>query len=410
MRKVPALVAVVVAVLSSACAYHSPTQPTPATTTPDLSQPSTVTIAGAPGTGAQAGTAVITARIQNSVGAPLAHYTVTFATTRGSISPSTAQTNDEGRATATLTAADTADVTVSAGPVSAHTPVTAGTPPAPGAALTVTLLSSGGQAGKVVQFSLSANAGITRADWDFGDRGVDTTTGPTTTHVYGGAATYQASVTITDTSNRTASSTQPVTITAVPTPPPAPTPVASYTVTVVASPATATVGGATTLTATVVANNGAPAPASFAWDCDNNGTVDFTTTVNSQSCTYTTAGTVTSKVTVTGGAVVGSGSTTVAVAAQAPLVVGITGALTPALGASNNYTATVTSSGAVPASLQWQWDDNGDGTPEFVTSAAASPNVRAIAFGSAGAHTIKVTVTETATGRTASGLLTVTVP
>jgi len=58
---------------------------------------------------------------------------------------------------------------------------------------------------------------------------------------------------------------------------PATTPPAqAYSITLSAAPSTVIVGGNATLTATVNPQNGAPAPTSFAWDCDGNGTVDFT--------------------------------------------------------------------------------------------------------------------------------------
>jgi PKD repeat protein len=78
-----------------------------------------------------------------------------------------------------------------------------------------------------------------------------------------------------------------------------------------------------TLTATATAVNGAPPATSYVWDCENDGTTDATTAVNTTICTYPSAGSITSKVTVTGGTASGLGTTTVTVAAAAPLFVSL---------------------------------------------------------------------------------------
>jgi hypothetical protein len=194
-------------------------------------------------------------------------------------------------------------------------------------------------------------------------------------------------------------------------PPPPPPPVPSYGVTVVASPASLVLNGSSTLTATVTAVNGAPMPpTTFAWDCDGNGTAEIPNGSNSQACTYTTSGPVKSRVTVSTGTVSGSGAVDVTVAAAAPLFVSIS-IPTPSPVVANvdsTYTGTVSSSGSIPASLQWEWDEDGDGTADaFATG--GSFNSRAIGFTSTGPHTVKLTVRDPATGRTASTSRSVTV-
>ncbi len=103
----------------------------------------------------------------------------------------------------------------------------------------------------------------------------------------------------------TGNATTTVTVTAVVVP--------SYTITLAASPATVVAGGASTLTASVTAVNAAPTPTLYSWDCDNNGSIDFTSSTPSTTCTYLTAGNITGKVTVTGGTASGSATTTVIV-------------------------------------------------------------------------------------------------
>jgi len=134
-----------------------------------------------------------------------------------------------------------------------------------------------------------------------------------------------------------------------------------------------------------------------------------TTPGNTTSCTYTAVGTVTSKVTVSSATATGRGSTTVTVAA-APLLVAITTSNpTPAAGGFVSFTATVTSVGPIPATLQWEWDDEGDGTFEILIPSAANPNVRITSYGSTGVRIIKVRVTDTVTGRVTTGARSVTV-
>ena len=128
-----------------------------------------------------------------------------------------------------------------------------------------------------------------------------------------------------------------------------------------------------------------------------------------QSCAYPIAGTFTAKVTVTGGLVSGSASTTVTVPATLTVLI-VPASSTPVLGTSNDFVATVTSSDRVPALLQWEWDVNGDGTYDLTVARAPSPNTQALAFGTQGVQTVKVRVTDVDTSRIAIGTVQVTVP
>lgn len=72
------------------------------------------------------------------------------------------------------------------------------------------------------------------------------------------------------------------------------------------------------------------------------------------------------------------------------------------------FTATVTSTGPIPATLDWQWDDTNDGTYE-VTVSGANPNSRITTYLTTGPKTIKVRVVDPATNREATSTLTFTV-
>src|SRR4051812_30779213 len=91
------------------CAYQNPAAPA-ALPAADPAVPAQMTL-GASSSVSQAGTSTVTARVQNSNGAAVANVIVSFATTRGTISPAQATTGANGAATAVLAATDTADVT-----------------------------------------------------------------------------------------------------------------------------------------------------------------------------------------------------------------------------------------------------------------------------------------------------------
>jgi PKD repeat protein len=227
--------------------------------------------------------------------------------------------------------------------------------------------------------------------------------GNTGSCTYTTAGTATASVTATN-GTTTASGVATVTVTAAPVP--------SYTVTLAASPATITQGGSSTLIASVTQLNGAPAPTLFTWECTS-GTASGTSPGNTKVCTYPTPGTLTARVTVTGGSITASATTTVTVNLTAPIGLFVTitaSTLTPALGASVMFTATVNSAGTVPAVMDFQWDDTNDGSFEVIHAGVANGDTRTTTYGSVGVKTVKVLVTDQATGRTATGTLAVTVP
>ena len=418
---------VALAVLVSACSSRNPTQPDAAVF--DEAVPFTLSVNATAGTGPTGGTASIVARVQNGHGTNLPNVMVAFKTDVGTLSSASAATLSDGTVTLSLTAATAATITATAGTLTAHAlvqsnpnvpivpPVPDGPappppgPPAPGA-LTVTLLVTPGVTGTATTFGLQSS-GISRAVWTFGDGASVTTTAPSASHVYTAAGRYTASVTITDTIGRTASNSQTFTITDAPPPPPPPGP--SYTVTLTATPSSVVAGDDATLTAKVTLDNGALAPTSYAWDCDgSSATAAVTTGTNTFMCTYPTPGAaMPSTVTVTGGTATGTGSTTVAVAAFAPLFVNVAvDNPKPPIGTTLTFTGTVTSSRALPSLLQWEWDFDNTATSVYTrTESSASPHPTTLinGYGNAGVKTIKVRVTDSATGRQATGTTTVTV-
>jgi uncharacterized repeat protein (TIGR01451 family) len=131
------------------------------------------------------------------------------------------------------------------------------------------------------------------------------------------------------------------------------TPAPAYTVTLLASPASITAGQSTTLTATVSRLNGAPAATSYEWDCDANGTIDATTTTNTNRCTYTTVGVHKPRVTARAGSLSGTATTNVAVVAAPPSADLRLLASAPASvsgGSSLTFVLTATNRGGSPAS------------------------------------------------------------
>lgn len=412
--------------LTAACA--APLEPTPPRPTPQHGTPSTLELTASPGTGATGGTAAVVVRVLDAFATPLASVKVALETTVGTIAPGEVTTDENGRGTALLSGpAGAAKVTaaIANGPsmstqvaiqppaaLPPTTPTPTPVPPTTGTGpLTVSLSATVATLGTTTLLSARVEGGAPRSvAWTFGDGASFDGASTSAAHTYGAVGTYQASVRVTDQDGRSASATTAVSVTAAPPPPPPPPgPPPSYTVTLAANPATVIVGGSSTLTATVTANNGAVPPTGFQWDCDNGAGV-----VGNSSSTFTcfyptVTGARTAKVTVTGDTVSASATTTVTVTAP-PLSVAIAGPSPIGVSASATFTATLSSTGPVPTSgLVWEWDDDGDGTTDFVSPSHGSSDARTTSYGSTGVKTIKVKVTDPATGRTATGSRTVTV-
>jgi hypothetical protein len=314
--KLSGLVVVLALVGSAGCAYHNPAQPTETITDPSV--PVQVTLGASPGSGAQAGTATVTARVQNANGAALPNVIVTFATTRGSISPTQVATGANGIAAATLSASDTADVTASAGALSAHTLVASATPPTstPTPTLPVSFLNVSGSGTTGVALTVSSSAIGATWIWSFGDGAVEQSTGFTISHTYGRAGTYTATV-----SSSSASASSATVAVADPTPPPV-TPAPTLGVTLTCTPAahnsTSPPPSGTTPTACNVSltYGGTALPGNqvtgVTWDWGDGtvATADNVSTGPVKTHIYTIAGTYTVFATVTANTVDGSKSAT----------------------------------------------------------------------------------------------------
>jgi PKD repeat protein len=206
LKKLASGVAALTLLGVAGCAYDNPTQPGPPIVNPLA--PAQVTVGATPGIGTQSGTAAVTANVQNVNGVALPDVVVTFATTRGTIAPAQVATGVNGTATATLTASDTADVTVSVGRLSAHTLVVSTgnptSPPTPALPVSFLNVAGSGTAGVPVVFSVSSNAVGATWNWSFGDGANDQSTSFAISHTYGSPGVYTASVSSTAASSSSA--------------------------------------------------------------------------------------------------------------------------------------------------------------------------------------------------------------
>ena len=192
--------------------------------------------------GSSGGSAQITATVTDDGGAPLGGVPVTFATDKGSISPSAATTDGSGNAVVTLTTTATAKVTATAGTITSAA-ITVTVNPFGLSAFTVSPSST--SAGTPVTFTVTPTSGanIANVRIDFGDGSNPRNLGPisaaqTVGYAYNSAGNYTATATVTDAAGGTGQLSTSVIIGSLPitlTPSP-PTPLVN-------SPVTFTVGG-----------------------------------------------------------------------------------------------------------------------------------------------------------------------
>jgi PKD repeat protein len=165
---------------------------------------------------------------------------------------------------------------------------------------------------------------------------------------------------------------------------------------------------AITFTATATPVNGALPATSFEWDVNNDLIVDYTTAANSQAHTYPMEGTYTARVMATNGTQNGSSTLVITVTAPPLLVSLTTDTSTPAIDQLVTFTATVTSTGSIPALLRFEWDEDNDGNYDAVAE-GSSPSGRVMRWGSVGVKTVRVRVTDPVSGRSATTTRQVTV-
>jgi adhesin/invasin len=249
--------------------------------------------------GASGGSVQVTANVTDEGGNPLSGIPVSFATDKGSLSPSLATSDANGNATVTLTTTTgPAVITATAGAQSGKATVTLA-----GRSLASFTASVGGTtAGTPVTFTVlpAANSNISNVRIDFGDGdGIDL--GPISqqsnaSHAYSSPGSYTATATATDaTGDRQVLSTGLL--------------IGALPVTLAASDPTPTVNTSVTFTASGVTG---VQVSRYHWTFDD-GTGPFDTSGPSISHTFTTRGAKNVRVDVIGvnGAQLGSASTAV---------------------------------------------------------------------------------------------------
>ena len=280
------------------------------------------------------------------------------------------------------------------------------TPSPSSTALSVILNSPGtltAGTGATLRFSMTPiGAIVSTADWTFGDGTTASGTTQSMAHTFTSAGTYTVSVAVKDTQSRTATSQISVTVNAAQA-----APGASYSMFVSASPAAILTGGSSLLTATVTANNGAPSPTSYTWDCAGDGSANVTNASSTHTCVYAVGGHfVYSRVTATGGSVSATIQAPVAVSVFPVITVSCTANVHLGSASTCSITATVDGSAVTSASItsvDWNF---GDGTTVTVANSNVSP---AHTYASSGAKTVTATATVNTTSGTGTGSVSTTI-
>jgi hypothetical protein len=239
------------------------------------------------GLGASGGTVQVTASVLDEGGNPLSGIPVTFATDKGTISPSTATTDAGGNATAALTTTATAKVTATAGTVTS----TAATVTVNARSLTsFTSNATGATAvGTLVTFTVTpaTGANITNVRVDYGDGdGTDLgAIGAATqaSHAYRSAGVYTATASARDASGEVQQLTTTVSV-------------GSLGVTLTAAPNPGLRGSPVTFTVSGVAGVQVD---HYEWFWDD-GTASFPTSSPQTTHTFTSPGAKTIRVDVIG--------------------------------------------------------------------------------------------------------------
>lgn len=226
--------------------------------------------------GASGGSVQVTASVTDEGGSAISGVPVTFATDKGSISPSTATTDANGAATATLTTTATAKVTATAGSIkSTEATVTVSAR----SLASFTALPPAASAGVPITFTVTPTTGanISNVQIDFGD-GTSTNLGAIgaatpVAHAYRSPGSYTATARAVDGTGDTGSLTTSVIIGALP-------------VTLSASPNPATTNAPVTFT---VSGVGSAQVDRYEWTFDD-GTGPFTTSSPQLPHAFTTRG------------------------------------------------------------------------------------------------------------------------
>jgi PKD repeat protein len=250
-----------------------------------------VSLSASPGTiPALGGSVVLIAGVRGTGGQPLTGIPVTFSTTTGTLTPTTAVTDSSGEARVTLTATQEARVRARAG-TKESTELVVSVRPATG--LTVTPPATAPLAGAVTTISVApigTNAVVRNVRLDFGDGSstdLGTITAATTVpHRYASSGTYALRATGIDANGEAVSGSSSVIV----------LPSAPVNVNVTATPNPAGVNALVTLTAVVTPTS--TAVERFDWNFGDGSPVSSTSgTITTHA--YTAVGTYTVTVSVT---------------------------------------------------------------------------------------------------------------
>ena len=273
-------VALVGGVLATGCAYHAPTEPSPAPILPSLA-PSTIRITVSSRSDQTVG---ITATVLSSDGHFVPSVTLTLSVDAGTVSPTTATTDANGvvQATAATPSATTLHVAGAGLSAQASLPSSLASPVADAVLLNV---PGSGTAGVPVTMFVSSAASGPWA-WSFGDGQTAQTTTLSTTHTYGQAGRFTVTV-----AGASTTVSAPITINNPPTPP---TPPSSGATTGAIECTAAAHGSPTGCHATVTASDGTALTAtinSVQWDWgDGQVTQSNTSSAAVATHTYVVAG------------------------------------------------------------------------------------------------------------------------
>ena len=203
-----AAAAVFLAALSTACLDPDVPLYTLSPAPPTVQVPTTLAIAAAPGIGASAKQALVTATLKDQDRRGISQVMLSFATSKGTINPPQALTDVNGEVRATLTSGTITTVTVAGAGLQASTDVAIDAP--------LTVLLSVPPPVKNVPVTMTATLGTSDAvpplsfAWEFGDGQTARTASGQVTHQYRDDGPVTIRVTVTDALERTGSTSTSV--------------------------------------------------------------------------------------------------------------------------------------------------------------------------------------------------------